>query len=102
MIMGWINKGIDKHFEQKGFKIWFCDKYGACYIKFNKNPKYNNVIRILHRNNGIHLFQMGSENENAPNGIPISLLFWVWLKYKWLSHKYNWKRMQNYYDSQIR
>lgn len=109
--MGWFNNWIEKHFKQHGYKQVQCDKYGAVYVKYNKNDNYNSVISILHKNNGNHLVQCYDENiitasvdgkpvfVNSGDGISTSLLFWIWLKYKWLFHKYNWKRMQNYYDS---
>ena len=109
--MGWFNNWIDKHFEKQGYKLIRCDKYGACYTKYVKEYNYNSVIHILQKNSGNHFVQCYDENVitasvdnktvfvNSVDGISTSLLFWIWLKYKWLSHKYDWKRMQNYYDS---
>ena len=108
--MSWFNNWIDKHFEKQGYKLVQCDKYGARYTKYVEKYKYNSAIHILQKNNGNHIVQCYDENVitasidnkavfvNSVDGIYTSLLFWIWLKYKWLSYKYNWKRMQNYYD----
>ena len=91
--MDWFNNWIDKHFEKQGYKLVRCDKY-----------------HILQKNSGNHIVQCYDENVitasidnktvfvNSVDGIYTSLLFWIWLKYEWLSHKYDWKRMQNHYD----
>ena len=110
--MSWFNNWIDKHFEKQGYKIKSCDKYGACYEKYVKEYDYTSVIHIAQKNSGRHIVQcydaqvLSAKTENSSktkfvnqvDGLYASLLFWAWLKYKWLSHKYNWKRMQNYYD----
>lgn len=107
--MSQFNNWIDKHFEKQGYKLVRCDKYGARYTKYVKEYNYNSVIHILQKNSGNHIVQCYDENVitasvdnktvfvNSVDGIYTSLLFWIWLKYKWLSHKYNWKRMQNCY-----
>lgn len=105
--MSWFNNWIDKHFEKQGYKIKSCDKYGACYEKYVKEYDYTSVIHIVQKNSGRHIVQcydtqvLSAKTENSSktklvnqvDGLYTSLLFWVWLKYKWLSHKYNWKRM---------
>ena len=103
--MDCFNNWIDKHFEKQGYKLVRCDKYGARYTKYVKEYNYNSVIDILPKNSGNHIVQCYDENVitasvdnktvfvNSVDGIYTSLLFWIWLKYKWLSHKYNWKRM---------
>lgn len=105
--MGWFNNWIDKHFEKQGYKIKSCDKYGACYEKYVKEYDYTSFIHIAQKNSGRHIVQCydtqvlyaKAENSsktklvNQVDGLYASLLFWAWLKYKWLSHKYNWKRM---------
>lgn len=103
--MSWYNNWIDKHFEKQGYKLVRCDKYGARYTRYVKGYNYNSVIHILQKNNGNHIVQCYDENVitasidnkavfvNSVDGLYTSLLFWVWLKYKWLSHKYNWKKM---------
>ena len=110
--MGWFNNWIDKHFEKQGYKLVRCDKYGARYEKYVKEYNYNSAIHILQKNSGNHLVQCydtqvlyakpeddsKTKLVNQVDGIYTSLLFWIWLKYKYLSHKYSWKRMQNYYD----
>ncbi len=110
--MGWFNNWIDKHFEKQGYKIKSCDKYGACYEKYVKEYDYTSFIHIAQKNSGRHIVQCydtqvlyaKAENSsktklvNQVDGLYASLLFWAWLKYKWLSHKYSWKRMENYYD----
>lgn len=105
--MGWYNNWIDKHFEKQGYKIKSCDKYGACYEKYVKEYDYTSVIRIVQKISGRHIIQcydaqvlsVKTKNSsktglvNQVDGLYTSLLFWGWLKYKWLSHKYSWKRM---------
>ena len=105
--MGWFNNWIDKHFEKQGYKIKSCDKYGACYEKYVKEYDYTSFIHIAQKNSGRHIVQCydtqvlyaKAENSsktklvNQVDGLYASLLFWAWLKYKWLSHKYGWKRM---------
>ena len=105
--MGWFNNWLDKHFEKQGYKIKSCDKYGACYEKYVKEYDYTSFIHIAQKNSGRHIVQCydtqvlyaKAENSsktklvNQVDGLYASLLFWAWLKYKWLSHKYNWKRM---------
>lgn len=105
--MSWFNNWIDKHFEKQGYKIKSCDKYGACYEKYVKEYDYTSFIHIAQKNSGRHIVQCydtqvlyaKAENSsktklvNQVDGLYASLLFWAWLKYKYLSHKYNWKRM---------
>lgn len=105
--MSWFNNWIDKHFEEQGYKIKSCDKYGACYEKYVKEYDYTSFIHIAQKNSGRHIVQCydtqvlyaKAENSsktklvNQVDGLYASLLFWAWLKYKWLSHKYGWKRM---------
>ena len=105
--MSWFNNWIDKHFEKQGYKIKSCDKYGACCEKYVKEYDYTSFIHIAQKNSGRHIVQCydtqvlyaKAENSsktklvNQVDGLYASLLFWAWLKYKWLSHKYNWKRM---------
>lgn len=105
--MDWYNNWIDKHFEKQGYKLKSCDKYGAYYEKYVEDCDYTSAIHIGHKNSGNHLVQCydtqvlyakpedGSKTKlvNQVDGISTSLLFWIWLKYKYLSHKYSWKRM---------
>ena len=103
--MSWFNNWIDKHFEKQGYKIKSCDKYGAYYEKYVKEYDYTSAIHIAQKNSGRHIVQCYDENVitasvdnktvfvNSVDGLYTSLLFWAWLKYKWLSHKYNWKKM---------
>lgn len=105
--MSRFNNWIDKHFEKQGYKIKSCDKYGACYEKYVKEYDYTSVIHIIQKNSGRHIVQcydtqvLSAKAENSSktklvnqvDGLYTSLLFWAWLKYKWLSHKYGWKRM---------
>ena len=105
--MGWFNNWIDKHFEKQGYKIKSCDKYGACYEKYVKEYDYTSFIHIAQKNSGRHIVQcydaqvLSAKTENSSktkfvnqvDGLYASLLFWAWLKYKYLSHKYSWKRM---------
>ena len=105
--MSWFNNWIDKHFEKQGYKIKSCDKYGACYEKYVKEYDYTSFIHIAQKNSGRHIVQCydtqvlyaKAENSsktklvNQVDGLYASLLFWAWLKYKYLSHKYSWKRM---------
>ena len=103
--MDCFDNWVDKPFEKQGYKIGRCDKYGARYTKYVKEYNYNSVIHILQKNSGNHSVQCYDENVittsvdnktvfvNSVDSIYTSLLFWIWLKYQWLSHKYNWKRM---------
>ena len=104
--MNWYNNWIDKHFEKQGYKLKSCYKYGACYEAYVKEYDYTSVIDIVHKNSGKHIVQCydtqvlsaktenSSETElvNQVDGLYTSLLFWDRLKYKWLSHKYSWKK----------
>lgn len=106
--MKWLNNIADKKFEQKGYKLIRCDKYGITWEKYIPEYNYTRVLTIVCKLNKNHIVQcydkqtIKAENSNlryvnSVDGIEVSLLFWLWVKYCFVSRKYNWNRKQDFY-----
>lgn len=94
---------IDKQFAKHGYKLISSDKFGTYYEKKVDEFNYISELAIISKTNCKYLVQCydrqvvygypkkDSDNYrimNEVDGIDASLLFWIWLKFHQLKHKY--------------
>lgn len=106
--MGWLNNIADKKFEQKGYKLIQCNKNEITWEKYIPEHNYTRVLTIVYKLNKNHVIQCYDKQTikteysnlhyvNSVDSIEISLLFWLWVKYRYVSRKHKWNRKWDFY-----
>ena len=93
-------KLIDNFMKKRGFVKITEDRFGVYYERHDERYHFNHVVCVLHKKSGEHIMQsydsktlkINNDYINEGCGVEIPVLLAMWIKAKWMSHKYHWRK----------